>query len=167
MRWGKKAYNNNKILLDLLLLQLFFNQNLSFVRNIRVLSKRKWHLFLSYFFFLEFRTVLQLTNCKIFIELTWISTTVKICSIVYRSTWRLWIRKNVVRHLKRWRGFNISFPVPLMFFMSLIHMRHFSQFVNRKFKPRVFQFTEQGKRTVSNYMYLGFTKMVMIWFPKK
>lgn len=153
--------------MDLLLLQLFFNQNLSFVRNIRVLSKRKWHLFLSYFFFFEFRTVLQLTNCKIFIELTWISTTVKICSIVYRSTWRLWIRKNVVRHLKRWRGFNISFPVPLMFFMSLIHMRHFSQFVNRKFKPRVFQFTEQGKRTVSSYMYLGFTKMVMIWFPKK
>lgn len=118
-------------------------------------------------FFFYFRTVLQLTNCKIFIELTWISTTVKICSIVYRSTWRLWIRKNVVRHLKRWRGFKISFPVPLIFFMSLIHMRHFSQFVNWKFKPRVFQFTEQGKRTVSNYMYLGFTKMVMIWFPKK
>lgn len=145
--------------MDLLLLQLFFNQNLSFVRNIRVLSKRKWHLFLSYFFF-EFRTVLKLTNCKIFIELTRISTIVKICSIVYRSTWRLWIRKNVVRHLKRWRGFNISFPIPLMFFMSLIHMRHFSQFVNRKFKPRVFQFTEQGKRTVSSYMYLGFTKRV-------
>lgn len=151
--------------MDLLLLQLFFNQNLSFVRNIRVLSKRKWHLFLELFFFFEFRTVLQLTNCKIFIELTWVSTTVKICSIVYRSTWRLWIRKNVVR--QRWRGFNISFPIPLMFFMSLIHMRHFSQFVNWKFKPRVFQFTEQGKRTVSNYMYLGFTKMVMIWFPKK